>query len=204
MKIRTNEKCKYQDCTGTYYANGLCKRHYDRSRKDRVLDAPFRTTENQVRFDDLIAYISLYNKHGNIIGEFMIDEKRWIEIKSLKWWRSKNGYICSNGKKGKQTILLHRVLTDCPDGMVVDHINHNKSDNRMCNLRVCTNSTNMLNRKKLSRSNTGELGITKNSRDYYIIEIDNRYIGCSKDFGKAKEMRNNALKNSRYKEYGII
>jgi len=31
---------------------------------------------------------------------------------------------------------------------VVDHINHNRSDNRRCNLRTCTQSQNMANRRK--------------------------------------------------------
>jgi hypothetical protein len=30
---------------------------------------------------------------------------------------------------------------------IIDHINHQKNDNRKCNLRFCTNAQNMMNRK---------------------------------------------------------
>lgn len=39
-------------------------------------------------------------------------------------------------------IRLHRYLVNCPEGMVVDHINFDSLDNRKSNLRICTPSFN--------------------------------------------------------------
>ena len=56
-------------------------------------------------------------------------------------WRISNNYVIT--KKGY--IKLHRLITNCPDDKVVDHINHNRLDNRKCNLRVCTQAENAQN-----------------------------------------------------------
>ena len=45
-------------------------------------------------------------------------------------------------------LLMHREITECPKGMVVDHENKNGLDNTRENLRVCTRSENMMNRGK--------------------------------------------------------
>ena len=64
-------------------------------------------------------------------------------------WISKRGYHCLKirGKK----YLAHRIIwglhtgEDLPQGMVIDHINHNPGDNRICNLRCVTQSENAHN-----------------------------------------------------------
>ena len=41
------------------------------------------------------------------------------------------------------TVPMHRQILNCPDDMVVDHINGDKLDNRKENLRICTSSENV-------------------------------------------------------------
>ncbi len=47
------------------------------------------------------------------------------------------------------TVLMHRVIWiaahgDIPDGMTIDHINSDKTDNRLCNLQLLTIEDNIL------------------------------------------------------------
>lgn len=46
----------------------------------------------------------------------------------------------------KRNTMIHRYLTGADETMVVDHFNHDTLDNRLSNLRVVTQSENMLNR----------------------------------------------------------
>lgn len=64
-------------------------------------------------------------------------------------------------RPNRKTILMHREVTDCPKGMMVDHINRNGLDNRRENLRVCTMSENMMNRSKTKQNSTGYKGVYK-------------------------------------------
>ncbi|MEG1462635.1 MAG: HNH endonuclease [Anaerorhabdus sp.] len=58
-----------------------------------------------------------------------------------------------------KTILLHRLLTNAPKGMEVDHINGDCLDNRRENLRICTHQENLSNRKKRLDNKSGYPGV---------------------------------------------
>jgi hypothetical protein len=52
-----------------------------------------------------------------------------------------------NGRR----VYLHREIMQTPPGFVTDHINHDTLDNRVANLRVCSQGDNMRNRKPKRR-----------------------------------------------------
>lgn len=63
---------------------------------------------------------------------------------------SRHGYIIRRDKRGvlKHIFLHHMIIGKPTEGMVVDHINGNKLDNRRHNLRFVKISINNANRKK--------------------------------------------------------
>jgi hypothetical protein len=78
-------------------------------------------------------------------------------------WRDTHGHL--NVKINNKDYLLHRVIWlhqfgEWPDG-VVDHVNGNKQDNRMSNLRLVSQGINCQNNHKgLKGSFSGTLGVS--------------------------------------------
>ena len=65
----------------------------------------------------------------------------------MKGCKTNNGYMKCNvrkhAQKGQKTYFIHRFVWECfngltPDGKVIDHVNNNRNDNRLCNLQMMT------------------------------------------------------------------
>ena len=138
----------------------------------------------EIKNDYIIGHTTNTNK------EFLIDKEDYNKIKKLSWYEQKNGYVCHKDTR-KKIILLHRFIMNCPKNKIVDHINHNKKDNRKQNLRITNYSINSLNRKKIPN------GISKTIIDnniYYIVQLKT-YRGCFKNYNDAKKLRDKIIKN---------
>lgn len=142
-----------------------------------------------------------YKKKDYIIGyatntnnKFYIDNDDYEKIKDISWYEASNGYM-SHKERNKKVILMHRYILNVKNDMLVDHINHNKRDNRKKNLRLVTHRENNLNRKKKPK------GISKHkvgNNYYYMVQLDG-YRGNFKTYKEAKNVRDEIIK----KEYNI-
>jgi DNA-directed RNA polymerase subunit L len=82
--------------------------------------------------------------------EIIIDDEDFTLLSKYKWYLDKDGYArCYYRKNDKPTTMaMHRIVLNDPKEMI-DHINHNKLDNRKINLRLCNSAQNNMNKKKL-------------------------------------------------------
>ena len=113
--------------------------------------------------------------------EFYFDLEDYDKIKDYCWSKNKKGYIISTDSKTRRTILFHRVVTNCSDELVPDHIRgkETRHDNRKSNLRIATKQQNGMN-STLSKNNTsGVTGVTWHKRDRVWqarIKVGYKYI----------------------------
>ena len=79
--------------------------------------------------------------------ETVIDLEDLPRASGRRWYLEGNGYVRGNFRVQNKwvKIPLSRFILNAPKGMVVDHINHDKLDNRKSNLRLCTISQNTRN-----------------------------------------------------------
>ena len=91
---------------------------------------------------------------ANNKGFALVDDDFYSMFCRLKWYKSKQGYaMTAFWEDGKShNFSMHRMIMQVKGheikGMSIDHINHNPLDNRIDNLRVCTQSQNAANGRK--------------------------------------------------------
>lgn len=97
------------------------------------------------------AEVILENKEGIEVARVLIDIEDIDLVKQYRWRASNyNKPYARCGINKNKTIQMHRLIMKPENGLVVDHINHNRLDNRKSNLRVCTYSQNAMNRGNLA------------------------------------------------------
>lgn len=111
----------------------------------------------------------------------IVDDEVYESLARHKWHCDSIGYAARKVWKGFkcETVRMHRALVDAPDGMVVDHINGNKLDNRRSNLRVCTRAQNLMNRGKQRNNTSGFKGVSYHkqcSKWMAFIKLNKRFI----------------------------
>ena len=117
-----------------------------------------------------------------------------IQIKEKKYQAHRLAWLYINGELPKKQI---------------DHINHNRSDNRISNLRTVTLKENQRNRSINKNNTSGVCGVTRLSNGGWQAQIGingvTRYLGSFKSKVDAIKAREDANKeNSFHKNHGVL
>ena len=144
----------------------------------------------------------------------IIDEED-LEFTSNHTWRLCAGYattsipyINEDGVKKYKTSTMHRMLNKTPEGMMTDHKNGNKLDNRRENLRTVTPKQNQMNKKTSKTSTSGLKGIgwCKQTKRWRVsLSVDGKFknLGRFHCIGKAIKTYNEAA-NKYHGEYARL
>lgn len=137
-------------------------------------------TPNEYILHDDYAECITYDKEGNETARIKVDLDKVEELKQFKIYIRKQGgdtwyaAISINGKK----VLLHRYLMGMHEEeysikKVVDHINGDKLDDRVQNLRVCEHKDNMKNIRKGNKV----IGVSQLKNGKWAARIMHNYKG---------------------------
>lgn len=108
----------------------------------------------------------------------LVDDDDFDFLNQWKWYFN-SGYAV---RGNKEKILMHRVVNHTSKGIITDHINGDKLDNRKCNLRDCTNEENQMNRGAQANNTSGYKGVTwSNKAGKWYAQI--QYHGKRKHLG---------------------
>ena len=116
------------------------------------------------------------------------------------------GYFRSYINVGGKMRLTHRIIWEMcngpiPDGMLVDHIDNDATNNRLSNLRLATKSQNGMNRGANKGSLSGLKGVWQDKRDgawQADITVNRKKIGLGRHLTKGLAAAAYAKASIRY------
>lgn len=130
--------------------------------------------------------------------EFKIDKEDFDLIKEFVWHVDKNGYVITkhNGRIIKQHRLIMGVVDD--EGIEIDHIFHDTTDNRKSKLRYADRSLNCFNRRVGKSNKSGVVGVYwMSSMNQWAAQIrfqkKTHYLGTFNTIEEAAKARAEAV-----------
>lgn len=90
---------------------------------------------------------------------FYFDKEDYEKIKDYCWYIDNNGYVAN--KTDSNIVFMHRLVMNLSqeDALQIDHIYHNKNDNRKKYLRLVSPSQNHMNKTLQSNNTSGVKGV---------------------------------------------
>ena len=154
-----------------------------------ISPSPFHCEkEEKIMRHEIIGDVAiLYDSHGR---SFKIDADQLDKVNQYNWYVGRKGYVRTASRKANK-ITLHRYLMGTNE--LIDHINRDATDNRLCNLRLCTIQEN--NRNRVFKNKSGAQGVSyieakKRYRARICVDKKRIVIGYYKTLDEAKDAYN--------------
>jgi hypothetical protein len=143
--------------TGIYQTLHEAKQNLDKIKKQAEKERIEEIYNREIiRNNDGFAIIKTYNE-----DEAIVDDNKYYTLIQQTWSINKEGYVVTSN------IRMHRLVMEAKkDDPLVDHINGNKLDNRICNLRFSSDGPNNHNKKKRKNASSQYFGVIKNYKKY--------------------------------------
>jgi hypothetical protein len=97
-------------------------------------------------------------------GKFaVIDAEDYDRVSQYNWCAVDfdHCWYAHTFKRDGTPLSMHRLITNAPKGLLVDHIDHSGLNNRKSNLRLCTNSQNQQNKRPTRGSTSRYKGVDR-------------------------------------------
>ena len=103
----------------------------------------------------------------------LVDDADFERFRQFKWWLSAARYVHGRytGTWKDNYVYLHKLILKAPAGLVIDHKNGIKLDNRRSNLRICTQAQNCINSSVRSNSQSGYKGVARCGKNTWSAQI---------------------------------
>lgn len=150
----------------------------------------------------------------NIDKLALVDDDIFEYLSQWNWFYA-GGYAARWQRMGNKykLIKMHREVINTPEGMITDHKNRNKLDNRIENLRICDYCQNNNNTKQFSTNTSGYRGVSWNNvckkwlayiahsyKNYYLGSFDNKEDAAIAWNEAAKELKGEFATLNKIKE----
>lgn len=159
---------------------------------------------NKYEYVGDIVKVYLENEHEF----FLCDKTIWTmdEVRRICWVKNSRNYIIGRNPNTGKNVLFHRFIYDFENvNNIIDHINGNTLDNRLCNLRETKQMCNTWNRIVKNSSRIHGIEETESGKWYSHISVNGNRInlGTYENIEDAISARMDAEK-LYFGEYSVI